>query len=102
MTDKRRTGKAFEISPEALAANAAGEARREKEKKARRANAEKQRRWRETMKTEGLRQVQLWDFPCPADVRARMTKAGFRQAVAWEPRPGPGREKNPSDRGQDT
>jgi hypothetical protein len=77
------------------AANAAGEARWEKERQARRENAEKQKRFRENMKTDGFRQVLLWDFPCPADVRERMTAARFRQAPAWEAVPGPGVKEKP-------
>jgi hypothetical protein len=84
-----------ELSSEAVAANAAGEARKEKEKKARRANAEKQRRFRENMKADGFRQVLLWDFPCSTDVRDRMAVAGFRQVPAWEPVPSPGRKEKP-------
>jgi hypothetical protein len=84
--------KAPEFSPEALAANAAGEAGREK---ARQANAEKQKRFRENMKAAGFRQALLWDFPCPADVRERMAAAGFRQAPAWEVAPGPGEKEKP-------
>jgi hypothetical protein len=95
MANKRGARKAPELSPEAQAANAAGEARREKEKKARRANADKQRRFRENMKADGFRQVLLWDFPCPADVRERMTAAGFRQAPAWEAIPRPGEKEKP-------
>ena len=55
--------KAPELSPEAQAANAAGEAGRERERRARQANAEKQKRFRENMKADGFRQVLLWDFP---------------------------------------
>jgi hypothetical protein len=95
MANKRGARKAPELSPEAQAANAAGEAGREKERQARRANAEKQKRFRENMKAEGFRQVLLWDFPCPADVRERMTAAGFRQAPAWEAAPGPGVKEKP-------
>jgi hypothetical protein len=95
MASKRGAGKVPELSPEARAANAAGEARREKERQARRANAEKQKRFRESMKADGFRQVLLWDFPCPADVRERMAAAGFRQAPAWEAAPGPGRKEKP-------
>jgi hypothetical protein len=95
VTNKRGSRKAPELSPEAQAANAAGEARREKERQARRANAEKQKRFRENMKADGFRQVLLWDFPCPADVRERMTAAGFRQAPAWETSPGPGGKEKP-------
>jgi hypothetical protein len=87
--------KAPEISPEAQAANAAGEARRGKERRARQANAEKQRRFRENMKAAGFRQALLWDFPCPADVRERMAAAGFRQAPAWEAAPAPGGKEKP-------
>ena len=85
--------KMLELSPEAQAANVAGEARREKEKQARQKNAEKQKRFREGMKDEGYKQVLLWAFPSPSDVKERMAVAGFRQAVAWE---GPGNE----DRGK--
>jgi hypothetical protein len=88
MANKRGARKAPELSPEAIAANAAGEARREKEKAARLANAAKQRRFREGMKAEGYKQVLLWDMPCPAGVRERITAAGFRQVPAWE-RPAP-------------
>jgi hypothetical protein len=87
--------KAPELSPEAQAANAAGEAMREKERRARQANAEKQKRFRENMKAGGFRQVLLWDFPCPADVRERMAAAGFRQAPAWEAAPSPGGKEKP-------
>ena len=76
-----------ELSPEAQAVNAAGEARREKEKQARQKNAEKQRHFRESMKDEGYKQVLLWTLPSPPDVKERMAAAGFRQGVAWE-RPG--------------
>jgi hypothetical protein len=95
MANKRGTRKAPELSPEAQAANATGEARREKERQARLANAEKQKRFRENMKAGGFRQVLLWDFPCPADVRERMTAARFRQAPAWEAAPSPGEKEKP-------
>jgi hypothetical protein len=55
-----------DLSPEAVAANAAGEARREKEKKDRRANAEKQKRHRESMKAAGYKQVLTWEKPLPS------------------------------------
>jgi hypothetical protein len=74
--------KAPELSPEAVAANAAGEARRDKEKQERRKNAEKQKRFRESMKADGYRRVTLWDIPCPAG--KRLAGAGFRQVPAWE------------------
>jgi hypothetical protein len=54
-----------ELSMEAAAANAAGEARREKEKAARRANAEKQARFRKSMKEQGYREVKFWEKPLP-------------------------------------
>jgi hypothetical protein len=87
--------KAPKLSPEAQAANAMGEAMREKERRTRQANAEKQKRFRENMKAGGFRQVLLWDFPCPADVRDRMAVAGFRQSPAWEAVPGPGKKETP-------
>ena len=71
-----------ELSEEAQAANAAGEALREKEKKARLKNAEKQKRFRESMKAGGHRRVTLWDLPGPGD--RRMAAQGFRQVPAWE------------------
>jgi hypothetical protein len=95
MANKRGARKAPELSPEAQAANAVGEAGREKERQARRANAEKQKRFRENMKADGFRQALLWDFPCPADVRERMTAAGFRQSPAWEAAPLPGGKEKP-------
>jgi hypothetical protein len=96
MANKRGPRKIPELIPVfSEAANAAGEARRGKERQARRANAEKQRRFRESMKAGGFRQVLLWDFPCPADVREHMTVAGFRQAPAWEAMPRPGEKEKP-------
>jgi hypothetical protein len=95
MANTRGARKALELSLEAQAANAAGEAGREKERRARQANAEKQKWFRENMKADGFRQVLLWDFPCPADVRERMTAAGFRQAPAWEAAPSPGEKEKP-------
>jgi hypothetical protein len=60
--------KAPELPPEAKAANAAGENRRDKEKQARQRNAEKQKRFRDSMKAEGYRRVTLWDLPCPGNM----------------------------------
>ena len=71
-------------SPEAKAANAAGEARREKEKQARRKNAEKQKRFRDNMKKAGYKRVTLWDDPAPSGQPGRMAGMGFRQVPAWE------------------
>jgi len=82
MANKRGARKAPELSPEAIAANAAGEARREKETQARQKNAEKQARFRDSMKAEGYKRVTLWGLPCPAD--KRLSGAGFRQVPAWE------------------
>jgi len=76
--------KAPELSPEAIAANTAGDARREKEKEARRKNAEKQKRFRDSMKAEGYKRVTLWDAPSPAGQPGRMAGRGFRQVPAWE------------------
>jgi len=72
------------LSPDAQAANAAGDARREKEKAARRQNAGKQARFRESMKEMGYKQVLLWALPPPPEVKERMAASGFRQAAAWE------------------
>ncbi|MDR1882287.1 MAG: hypothetical protein LBR26_05840, partial [Prevotella sp.] len=52
-------------------ANREGEAKREKAKKARQANAEKQKRYRENMKAQGYHAVLVWEKPLPPD----MTKA---------------------------
>jgi hypothetical protein len=45
------------------AANRAGEARREKEKAARRSNADKQKRYRESMKAQGYKARLIWEKP---------------------------------------
>jgi hypothetical protein len=45
------------------AADATGAARREKEKAARQANAVKQKRYRESMKTQGYKAYLIWDKP---------------------------------------
>ena len=76
--------KAPELSPEAIAANAAADARREKEKQARQKNAEKQKRFRDNMKAEGYKRVTLWDAPSPAGQPGRMAGMGYRQVPAWE------------------
>jgi len=76
--------KAPEITPEAIAANAAEETQREKEKQARRKNAEKQKRFREGMKEAGYRRITLWDAPSPAGQPGRMAGMGYRQVPAWE------------------
>jgi len=73
-----------ELPPEAQAANAAGETRREKEKKARRKNAEKQKRFRESRKSDGYKRVTLWDDPAPSGQPGRMAGMGYRQVPAWE------------------
>jgi hypothetical protein len=74
--------KAPELSPEAKAANAEGEARCDKEKQSRRKNAEKQKRFRDNMKAGGYKRVTLWDLPCPAV--KRLSGMGYRQVPAWE------------------
>jgi hypothetical protein len=74
--------KAPALSPYATAANAAGEAKREKEREARRKNAEKQKRFRDNMKAEGYRRITLWDIPSPSG--KRMAGMGYRQIPAWE------------------
>jgi hypothetical protein len=84
--------KAPELSQKAQAANAAGEAKREKEKQARQRNAEKQQRFRDSMKAEGYRRVTLWDLPSPAG--KRLFSQGFRQVPAWElPEKSPGKTR---------
>ena len=68
--------KAPELSQEAIAANAAGEARREKEKQSRLKNAEKQKRFRDSMKEEGYKRVTLWEEPSPSGAHDRITNIG--------------------------
>jgi len=84
MANKRGARKAPELSPEAVAANAAGEAKRDKENQDRRKNAEKQARFRSNMKADGFRRVTLWDIPLPAGTNKRISEQGFRQVPAWE------------------
>ena len=72
------------LSPEAQAANAAGDAKREKEKKIRQKNAEKQKRYRESQKMCGFRRVTLWEPPTPEGTNKRMVDKGFHQVPAWE------------------
>ncbi|GHU60834.1 hypothetical protein FACS189445_1330 [Spirochaetia bacterium] len=84
---KRRTSSIkleAEINPEREAANRAGELRRKKEADKRRANAEKQRRFRESMKAGGAKQVLLWDTPLPSPVQNNLKKRGYEKIVAWE------------------
>jgi hypothetical protein len=84
MANKRRARKAPALPPEAMSANAAGEARREKEKSARVKNAEKQKRFRDNMKSDGYKRVTLWEYPAPAVQHKRMAGMGFRKVPAWE------------------
>jgi hypothetical protein len=49
-------------------ANREGEAGREKEKKARNANAVKQKRYRDSMKARGYHAVLSWEKPLPSDM----------------------------------
>jgi len=60
------------LSPEAQAANAAVEVRREKEKRSRLKNAEKQARFREGMKEAGYKRVTLWEPPGPSGAHGRV------------------------------
>jgi len=73
--------KAPEISPESTAFEVPV-SKLEKESEGRRKNAEKQKRFRDSMKAEGYRRVTLWGLPSPAD--KRLSGAGFRQVPAWE------------------
>jgi hypothetical protein len=62
---------AQKITPQQLerdAVNREGEAKREKEKKDRQANAEKQRRYRKSMKAQGYHAVLTWEKPLPPDM----------------------------------
>jgi uncharacterized protein YdaU (DUF1376 family) len=60
-----------ELSPVAVAANVAGEEKRQREAKARRSNAEKQRTFRSNMKAKGFKEVKVWEKPPePGFVRA--------------------------------
>jgi hypothetical protein len=49
--------------PKTEAANREAEQRREKEKSARKANAEKQKRYRESMKAQGYKAKLIWEKP---------------------------------------
>jgi hypothetical protein len=55
-----------------------------KERNARKTNAEKQKRFRESMKTTGARQTLLWDFPPSPATQSAMKSKGYVRAVAWE------------------
>jgi hypothetical protein len=76
--------KGVQLSPAAVTANTEGEARRQASRDSRQANADKQKRFRESMKADGYKQTLTWDIPCPAAVKVGMTAAGFRQVAAWE------------------
>jgi hypothetical protein len=52
-----------DIDPKREAANREGEQRRKKEKAVRQANAEKQKRYRESMKAQGYRAKLVWEKP---------------------------------------
>ena len=88
--------KAPELTPEAQAANTAGQARREKEKQSRQRNAEKQKRFREGMKEAGYKRVTLWEPLGPSGAHGRMLDMGLRQIPAWETplKPGEKPDKN--------
>jgi hypothetical protein len=67
----KKTNTPQKLTPQDLereAANREGEARREKAKKARQANAEKQRRYRNSMKAQGYHAVLTWEKPLPPDM----------------------------------
>jgi acyl carrier protein phosphodiesterase len=53
-------------------------------KDALRANAEKQKRFRESRKAAGAKQVLLWDFPLPADTQNTLKSQGYTRTIAWE------------------
>jgi hypothetical protein len=55
-----------DIDPKREAANREGEQRRKKEQAARKANAEKQRRYRESMKAQGYKAKLVWEKPLEA------------------------------------
>jgi hypothetical protein len=59
---KRNTAK-IKQDPKVEAANREAEERREKEKAAREANAEKQKRYRESMKAQGYKAKLVWEKP---------------------------------------
>jgi hypothetical protein len=59
----KRTAIRIKEDPEREAANREAEQRREKEKAARRANAEKQKRYREGMKAQGYKAKLTWEKP---------------------------------------
>jgi hypothetical protein len=67
----KRTNPVQTLTPQELerkAANREGEAKREKAKKVRQANAEKQRRYRDSMKARGYHAVLTWEKPLPPDM----------------------------------
>jgi hypothetical protein len=67
----KKTTTVPKITPQDLereAANREGEAKREREKKARQANAEKQKRYRNGMKAQGYHAVLIWEKPVPPDM----------------------------------
>jgi hypothetical protein len=64
--------------------NKESEVQREKEKAAKKYQADKQRRLRENMKAAGLKQVLTWDCPIAPALRESMEGAGFHPAPAWE------------------
>ena len=81
---KGKKKQAPELSPEAQAANKAGDERRAREKEARQKNAEKQKRFRENQRMCGYKRVTLWDPPLPDGAHKRLMGMGYRQVPAWE------------------
>ena len=59
----KRNAVRIKQDPEREAANREGEQRRKKEKAARQANAEKQKRYRESMKAQGYKAKLVWEKP---------------------------------------
>jgi hypothetical protein len=67
----KRNAERIKKAPEREAANREVERRREKEQAAREANAEKQKRYRESMKAQGYKAKLIWEKPLkPGWVRA--------------------------------
>jgi hypothetical protein len=67
----KKTNTPQKLTPQDLereAANREGEARREKAKKIRQANAEKQKRYRDSMKAQGYHAVLTWEKTLPPDM----------------------------------
>jgi hypothetical protein len=80
------------------AANAAADGRRARERDQRQANADKQRRFRESMKAQGMKQILLWDYPPEPGTMEAMAARKYTRLPAWEKDQGPGYgKKAPAD-----